>query len=217
MYDIVLCVYESFRVDGWKRYVNDVRLRVDGGKNTRLLAFAFTTVFVWTGPQCRKFIQRHYFCCSGLKNFHVWSDVNQRDYCRQLLDESSNFFFAVCELQHTQLHLTPFCISQVQLQPFPRANPWEFSFFFLRMAISRGRGHLICQMPGGGYESKGQMPRPKNTTKFVAWCEMRKCFLTEPLLTARVNNNNNMTFIAPMLEFRALYSYVNRKNTIKND
>ena len=36
VYDIVLCVYERFRVDG--------------DKNMRLLAFAFTIVFVWTGP-----------------------------------------------------------------------------------------------------------------------------------------------------------------------
>ena len=52
MYDIVLCVYERFRVDGLKRYVNDDRFRVDGDKNMRLLAFAFTIVFVWTGPKC---------------------------------------------------------------------------------------------------------------------------------------------------------------------
>ena len=51
VYDIFLCVYERFRVDGWKRYVNDDRLRVDGDKNMRLLAFAFTIIFVWTGPQ----------------------------------------------------------------------------------------------------------------------------------------------------------------------
>ena len=50
MYDIVLCVYERFRVDGLKRYVNDDRFLVDGDKNMRLLAFAFTIVFVWTGP-----------------------------------------------------------------------------------------------------------------------------------------------------------------------
>ena len=37
VYDIVLCVYERFRVDG--------------DKNMRLLAFAFTIVFVWTGLQ----------------------------------------------------------------------------------------------------------------------------------------------------------------------
>ena len=50
MYDIALCVYERFRVDGLKRYVNDDRFRVDGDKYMRLLAFAFTIVFVWTGP-----------------------------------------------------------------------------------------------------------------------------------------------------------------------
>ena len=43
--------YERFRVDGLKRYVNDDRFRVDGDKNMRLLAIAFTIVFVWTGPQ----------------------------------------------------------------------------------------------------------------------------------------------------------------------
>ena len=49
-----LCVYERFRVDRLKRYVNDDRFRVYGDKNMRLLAFAFTIVFVWTGPYaCR--------------------------------------------------------------------------------------------------------------------------------------------------------------------
>ena len=37
-------------MDGLKRYVNDDPFRVDGDKNMRLLAFAFTIVFVWTGP-----------------------------------------------------------------------------------------------------------------------------------------------------------------------
>ena len=36
-------------MDGLKCYVNDDRFRVDGDKNVRLLAFAFTIVFVWTG------------------------------------------------------------------------------------------------------------------------------------------------------------------------
>ena len=39
VYEIVLCVYERFRVDG--------------DKNMCLLAFAFTIVFVWTGPYSR--------------------------------------------------------------------------------------------------------------------------------------------------------------------
>ena len=55
MYDIVLCVYERFRVDGLKRYVKDDRFRVDGDKNMRLLAFAFTIVFVWTGPKKKRY------------------------------------------------------------------------------------------------------------------------------------------------------------------
>ena len=55
VYDIVSCVYERFRVDGLKRYVNDDRFRVDRDKNMRLLAFAFTIVFVWTGP--KKFLE----------------------------------------------------------------------------------------------------------------------------------------------------------------
>ena len=44
-------------MDGLKRYVNDDRFRVDGDKNMRLLAFAFTIVFVWTGSemQCGAF------------------------------------------------------------------------------------------------------------------------------------------------------------------
>ena len=54
MYDIVLCVYERFRVDGLKRYEKDDRFRVDGDKNMRLLAFAFTIVFVWTGPKIQR-------------------------------------------------------------------------------------------------------------------------------------------------------------------
>ena len=37
-------------MDGLKRYVKDDRFRVDGDKDMRLIAFAFTIVFVWTGP-----------------------------------------------------------------------------------------------------------------------------------------------------------------------
>ena len=40
----------GFSCGGLKRYLNDDRLRVEGDKNMRLLAFAFTIVFVWMGP-----------------------------------------------------------------------------------------------------------------------------------------------------------------------
>ena len=43
MYDIVLCVYERFHVDGLKRSVNDDRFRVDRDKNN----YAFTSVCVY--------------------------------------------------------------------------------------------------------------------------------------------------------------------------
>ena len=43
-------------MDGLKRYVNDDRFRVDGDKNMRLLAFAFTIVFVWTGSKYLDYI-----------------------------------------------------------------------------------------------------------------------------------------------------------------
>ena len=45
--------------------------------------------------------------------------------------------------------------------PPPRANPRELAFFFSWMANSRGLEHLSCQMPGGGDESRGRMPRPR--------------------------------------------------------
>ena len=56
------------------------------------------------------------------------------------------------------------CISQFHLRPDPPpgANPRELAFFFSWMAISRGREHLSCQMPGGGDESRGRMPSPRD-------------------------------------------------------
>ena len=48
-------------MDGLKRYVNDDRFRVDGDKNMRLLAFACTIVFVWTGPKLNSDIARFIF------------------------------------------------------------------------------------------------------------------------------------------------------------
>ena len=41
-------------------------------------------------------------------------------------------------------------------------------------------------MPDGGDESRGQMPHPKNTTKFVVLCEMRECFVTKAFLIIHV-------------------------------
>ena len=93
MYDIVLCVYERFRVDGLKRYVNDDRFRVDGDKNMRLLAFAFTIVFVWTGSKSRLF---SYFLRSLVLTFLFFT--SSRKYSR-LLVFPVNVFLAFSQFE----------------------------------------------------------------------------------------------------------------------
>ena len=64
VYDIVLCVYERFRVDGWKRYVNDDRFRVDGDKK-----YAFTSVYVYN----RLRVNGALFILKHDGNVHVYS------------------------------------------------------------------------------------------------------------------------------------------------
>ena len=65
-------------------------------------------------------------------------------------------------------------ISQFQLRPAPHwADPRQFAFFFSWMANSRGRGHLTCQMPGGGDERRGKCPAIRNESN-AAGCETRQ-------------------------------------------
>ena len=45
----------------------------------------------------------------------------------------------------------------------PRADPRALEFFLPWMANSRGWGLLSCQIPRGGDEKRGQMPRPPST------------------------------------------------------
>ena len=69
--------------------------------------------------------------------------------------------FHITSLQHS----IPFMhqsIPPAPSPPPPRANPRELAFFSSWMANSRGREHLSCQMPGGGDESRGRMPRPRD-------------------------------------------------------
>ena len=47
--------------------------------------------------------------------------------------------------------------------PFSRADPRALAFFLPWMANSRGWGLLSCQIPRGGDEKRGQMPRPPST------------------------------------------------------
>ena len=52
--------------------------------------------------------------------------------------------------------------------PSPGRTLGTLPFLSLEVTNSQGRGYFTCQMPGGGIESRGQMPRPQNTSKFVA-------------------------------------------------
>ena len=70
VYDIVLCVYERFRVDGLKGYLNDDRFRVDGDQNMGLLAFAITIVYVWTGPKWYHFVDTKFVDILICETFH---------------------------------------------------------------------------------------------------------------------------------------------------
>ena len=47
--------------------------------------------------------------------------------------------------------------------PPPRADPRALAFFLPWMANSRGWVLLSCQIPRGGDEKRGQMPRPPST------------------------------------------------------
>ena len=65
------------------------------------------------------------------------------------------FFNLICRLCISQFHLRP--------APPPRADPRALAFFLPWMANSRGWGLLSCQIPRGGEEKRGQMPRPPST------------------------------------------------------
>ena len=49
------------------------------------------------------------------------------------------------------------------LPPPPLHHPRSLAFFLPRMANFRGWGLLSCQIPWGGDEKTGQMPRPPTT------------------------------------------------------
>ena len=58
------------------------------------------------------------------------------------------------------------CISQFHLRPGPpRADSRELAFFLPWMANFRGWGLLSWQIPRGGEEKRGQMPRPPSTVQ----------------------------------------------------
>ena len=76
-------------MDGLKRYVNDDRFRVDGDKNMRLLAFAFTIVFVWTGSKWTRSADatciRHHF----LADLHVTRHARETESQKRIRNTSN--------------------------------------------------------------------------------------------------------------------------------
>ena len=73
-----------------------------------------------------------------------------------IVEQFQGNYLKLCVLQIRVMH------QSIPPAPSPsRANPRELAFFFSWMANSRGRERLSCQMPGGGDESRGRMPRPR--------------------------------------------------------
>ena len=72
--------------------------------------------------------------------------------------------FQLNDLMHQQIPAAP--------SPPPRADPRGLAFFFLPwMANPRGWGLLSCQIPRGGDEKRGQMPRPPSTLQHFSLIE----------------------------------------------
>lgn len=103
------------------------------------------------------------------------------------------FWFLFESIFNKQLNLTEPCLMlshksnasvNSSCAQLPRASPRIFAFFTLWKA--QGQGHLRCQIPGDGDQSRGKMPRPQNSAKFVASWKMYKCFLTQAILIIRV-------------------------------
>ena len=76
--------------------------------------------------------------------------------------------WGVVYISHLTMHQS---IPAAPSAPSPQAHPRALAFLFTLygqepapgMANSRGRGLLSCQIPWGGDEKRGQMPRPVST------------------------------------------------------
>ena len=70
--------------------------------------------------------------------------------------------FGKSEIEHEPNASVNSSLSQL-LPPPPRGLPPGIRVFFPWMANSRGWGLLSCQIPRGGDEKRGQMPRTPST------------------------------------------------------
>ena len=84
----------------------------------------------------------------------------------------ANHFFLLLNSQITTDHLNQMSFKYMHqsiqaasktLPPHPHADPRALALFLPWMANSRRWGLLSCQIPQGGDEKTGQMPRPPST------------------------------------------------------
>ena len=71
--------------------------------------------------------------------------------------------YSKCRAYQTLLKIMHQSIPAAPSLPPHGLTPRALAFFLPRMANSRGWGLLSCQIPRGGDEKRGQMPRPPST------------------------------------------------------
>jgi len=99
------------------------RLRVDGDKNMRLLAFAFTIVFVWTGPKFGAKTNINY----GAK-FVCWHDLKTDDPSKFKSTRKRRRFFDDVSRRERLVSIS----AGFSVMPISR---WRLSRFIFRLII----------------------------------------------------------------------------------
>ena len=88
-----------------------------------------------------------------------------RSYCIILRLSNAVGVFVPCDyyLWRPNASVNSSCARPPSPPADPRADSQALAFFLPWMANSRGWGLLSCQIPRGGDEKRGQMPRPPST------------------------------------------------------
>ena len=99
----------------------------------------------------------HIFVANLLKCNHYF------DYCFIQVHNLFKHFSRVVSAVRSSLYRYAAVNSSCAQPPPPRADPRALAFFLPLLANSRGWGLLSCQIPRGGNEKGGLMPRPPST------------------------------------------------------